>query len=145
MKVMLTEHFSQDEFIVSAQAMEKGIDNIPTDDVLRKLRFTAAGLERVRAMLGFEIRVHSGYRCPALNKAVGGSLNSQHMRGEAVDFTCPHFGPPEAICLFLNQWMATLGIDQLIYEGLWVHVSFALNPRNEALTFIDGKYKPGIV
>lgn len=31
------------------------------------------------------LRVTSGYRCPSHNAAVGGSPNSQHMKGTAID------------------------------------------------------------
>jgi len=55
--------------------------------VLPALRATAALLEEVRALLGDRpIAVHSGYRCPRLNAAIGGSVQSQHMRGEAADW-----------------------------------------------------------
>ncbi len=105
-----------------------------------------AGLERVRACLGFPMKILSGYRCDALNEAIGGVRNSQHVTGEACDFICPEFGTPRDVCLFLSQWMRVLGIDQLIYEGKWVHVSFTGMPRHMALTWkIDGGYQPGIV
>ena len=38
--------------------------------------------------------ISSGYRCPELNAAVGGSKTSQHMKAQAIDFTCPGFGDP---------------------------------------------------
>ena len=140
----MSDNFSIGDFLRSPMAEHAGISNFPTDDVKKQIYFTMAGLERVRAVLGFSIYVTSGYRSEALNYAVGGSVNSQHCRGEAVDFTCPLFGNPHDVAKFLSQWMRVLGIDQLIFEGTWVHCSFTLNPRYLALTKSGDKYITGI-
>jgi hypothetical protein len=126
-------------------AQRYGIDNEPSLDIQKTLLFTAAGLERVRHLLGFPVRVTSGYRCPELNKLVGGAPDSQHVRGEAVDFVCPLFGSPFQICIFLTEWMNVAGIDQMIMEGTWVHVSFTHNPRRDILTMKDGHYFKGVL
>lgn len=42
-------------------------------------------LEPIRALFKVPVQINSGYRCPELNAAVGGSANSQHVRGEAAD------------------------------------------------------------
>jgi hypothetical protein len=142
----MSEHFSDHEFFFSRTALERGIDNAPTPNVLENIAFTMAGLERVRAYLGFPMKVLSGYRCDALNEAIGGARNSQHVRGEACDFVCPAFGSPRDICLFLSGNLHVLGIDQLIFEGKWVHVSFSHTPRFELLTWdVNGNYVAGIV
>ncbi len=141
----MSDHFKINDLIASQKAKELGIDNYPTIEIQKSLEFTAAGLERVRALLGHEIQISSGYRCEALNKAVGGSVSSQHMKGEAVDFECPGFQPKD-IAKMLSNWMRHMGIDQLIYEGTWVHVSFTLNPRYDVLTKNKaGGYLKGIV
>lgn len=127
-------HFSRDELISSRIAQERGIPNTPPDHVLPALDFTRAGLERVRAALrSSPMAISSGYRSPALNAAVGGSKTSQHMVGLAADFTCPAFGPPEKIFEQLAPMLRLLGIDQLILEATWVHVSFTLEPRYQAI------------
>lgn len=141
----MTKNFKESEFILSRIASEKGIDNTPTEEIKKQLLFTAAGMERIRALLKDPIIILSGFRSEKLNDAVGGSKNSQHIKGEAVDFVCPYFGTPKEVALQLNQWINVLGIDQLICEGTWVHVSFTLKPRGEALTLINGKYLKGIV
>lgn len=139
-------HFTLDELIRSEKAKELGIKNIPSLSVENNLLITMAGLERIRAMIDKPMQVLSGYRSPALNVAVKGSLHSQHMLGQACDFISPQYGTPKAIAGLIAPWMDILGVDQLIYEQSWVHVSFVLqNPRYEALTFRDGKYLPGIV
>jgi hypothetical protein len=94
-------------------------------------------MEKVRTILGDKpILISSGYRSPQVNAAVGGSVNSQHMSGMAVDFSCPGFGTPLAICKELEPHMKELGIDQLIHEyDTWVHLGLSLAPpRHMALT-----------
>lgn len=144
----MTEHYSLETACFSPTAQAHGINNLPANDgVLHNLRFSAAGLERIRAILrDLPIKVHSWYRCEALNKLVGGSKTSQHMMGLAIDFTCPAYGNPRQICQRLSDSMKFLGIDQLILEGTWVHVSFSLTPRYMVLTKdVDGTYVKGIV
>lgn len=131
-------HFTRAELIRSRIAQERGIDNSPPDHILPALDFTMAGCERIRAALGFPMTISSGYRSPYLNAAVGGSKTSQHMAGEAVDFVCPGFGDPEMIVQKLKPMMRLLGIDQIIIEKTWVHVSFTLQPRYQALRALPG-------
>ncbi len=141
----MSVHFSDTEFFRSDVAMAKGIDNNPPFHLRQAALFTLAGLERIRSMLGSPIQITSGYRCEQLNRLVGGSASSQHMRCEAVDFICPIFGTPRDICLILSKSMGVLGIDQLIMEGTWVHVSFTHLPRLEVLTKVGSQYHSGIV
>ena len=44
-------------------------------------------IQPLRDKLGVPIHVNSGYRCPELNKAVGGVPTSQHQKGEAADLS----------------------------------------------------------
>ncbi len=142
----MTEHFTLKEFCRSQAAEDAKIPNLPLGNELAALHFTAAGMERVRACLGFPIKINSGYRSPQVNKLVGGSVNSQHCKGEAVDFVCPAFGTPLKICQALRGSMKILGIDQLIQEGTWVHISFTQTPRYQILTKrSDGSYAQGLV
>jgi zinc D-Ala-D-Ala carboxypeptidase len=148
--MMLTDHFSLDEFIVTQQ---RGIDNtvgIGTS-VRERLLQTAKMLEKIRYLLGCPIIITSGYRSPELNKAVGGAPNSAHMYGAAVDFICPRFGTPYKICKLLEVRMEDgFPIDQLIYEYTWVHVGFPIDeyrePRRMLLTKTPGStgYLDGI-
>lgn len=131
----LTQHFTLDELTHSNEAVRRGIDNSPSAQTLDALYDTAAGLERVRTVLGdVAIHVSSGYRCPKLNAAVHGSRNSQHMSGQAVDFSAPEFGTPLAVCRELVNNAGFIDFDQLIWEGSWVHISFSDTPRGEVLT-----------
>ena len=100
----LSPHFTLEEFIESQTAARQSINNDPPSLLFPSLTATAEGLEQVRTLLGDRpMRISSGYRSPTLNRAVGGSTNSQHVLGEAVDFTCPAFGTPRQIVAAIGQ------------------------------------------
>jgi hypothetical protein len=140
---MLSNNFSLAEFIESDTAMRLKIRNVPSPKVLERLRNTAAGMERVRDILNdVPILISSGYRSPALNRAVGGSATSDHMDGDACDFKAPAFGPPINICHAIVK--SGLRFDQLIEEGTWVHISFGPRMRQQVLTMRRGKYFNGL-
>ena len=128
----LSTHFSLSEFVTSQTAERLGIDNTPPQAVMRAILRTATGMEGVRTLLGAPIIISSGYRSTALNKAIGGASNSQHMKGEAVDFICPGYGSPLKICKAIVA--SGIKFDQLIQEGKWVHISFSDANRREVLT-----------
>lgn len=138
----LTPHFTLAEFTDSQTAARKGIHNVPphNSQEMKNLERTALAMEEVRTILGDKpILISSGYRSPQVNAAVGGSKNSAHMSGLAVDFSCPGFGTPKHICKKLEPHMKELGIDQLIHEyDTWVHLGLRDPPRHQALT-IDNK------
>lgn len=129
----LSPHFTVEELTFSSTAQRLGIDNTPTDTVLKNLYRLASCLEVVRAIVGGEpIHIDSGYRSPELNRAVGGAKTSAHLDGIAADFTCPQFGTPADIVKAIQG--ADLGYDQMILEGTWVHISFDPRMRMEILT-----------
>jgi Peptidase M15 len=142
----LTEHFTLEELCFSSIAMARHIDNSPPPAVSEALGTLAAGLEHIRAELGAPMHIDSGYRCPALNRAVRGVSTSAHTTGYAADFICPAFGSPAEIVRHL-AYNTALKFDQLIQEGTWVHVSFDPKLRRQVLTahFGAGKttYTPG--
>jgi putative chitinase len=79
---MASPNFRLGEFLVT----NSGLPNIPTWAALENIKAAAAGMEKVRALLGAPITITSGYRSPQVNAAVGGVSNSDHMTGFAVDF-----------------------------------------------------------
>lgn len=129
----LTSNFTLEEFTFSQEAKRKGLDNTPEKGIFSKLIHTAEQMELVRKVLNDNpININSVYRSPAVNAAVGGSKNSQHMSGEAVDFTCPKFGTPEQIVKAIKN--SSIDYDQLILEfGSWVHISFSSKNRRQTL------------
>jgi len=144
----LSAHFTLAELTHSATAARKGIANVAPPHIVDQLTLTADRMEHVRSLLGDRpISVLSGYRSPAVNKAVGGSASSAHMTGHAVDFICPSFGTPAQVAAFLAKSLKDF--DQIIEEfDQWVHVGFGPGKRRQLLTArkIGGrtKYLPGI-
>jgi len=131
----LSPHFTLAEFTASQTAARRGIVNTPPPEVLARLKVTAAGMEKVRAVLGKPVTVSSAYRSPALNKAVGGAKNSAHVEGWAVDFNCHAYGTPLEVARKIQS--AGIAYDQIIYEfgpRGWVHISFDPRMRGQELT-----------
>jgi zinc D-Ala-D-Ala carboxypeptidase len=124
----LSNYFTLEELT----ATKSGFPNVPGEVVVACLRHTAACMDAVRDRLGQPIVVHSGYRCPAVNAAVGGSKTSDHMLGDACDFVCPAFGTTLQVAEAILA--AGIKFDQLILEYGWVHISFGGRMRQMTLT-----------
>ena len=131
--MMLSPNFALSEFTESQTATRLGLDNDPPAELYETLKATARCMEDIRDLLGGKaVLVSSAYRSPEVNKAVGGSANSQHTKGEAVDFTCPKFGTPRDIVTKIKD--SPLLFDQLILEyDRWVHISFSTRNRRQVL------------
>lgn len=132
--MQLSEHFTLEEMIASSTAVRRGIPNNPTNEQIESLSHLCQHiLEPVRAHYGVPVHVTSGFRCVALNEAVGGAATSQHCFGEAVDFHVT--GVPD---LDVANWIAAnLTFDQLILEFPpegWVHCSYGPRMRGSLLT-----------
>jgi len=104
-------------------------DNTPPPEVVENMRaLCVTVLEPLRVALGRPLRINSGYRSAAVNKAVGGSNTSQHNAGEAADIEFDGF---PNIALAKKIVAMKLPFDQLICEflvlgdpnGGWIHVS----------------------
>ena len=125
----LTEHFTLSEFVRSETATNKHIDNTPTPEVIENLCALCRNvLEPARVAFGAPIYITSGYRCAALNKAVGGKPTSQHLRGEAADLQVR--GVENLRKLY--RMIKNHGVfDQLLFESngatKWIHVSYKSN------------------
>lgn len=141
--MQLSPHFSYEELTFTSH---HGLDNTPNSDQLSNLEDLAAGhLEACRLIVG-PMHVNSGFRSPGVNAAVGGASTSQHMDGNACDWTALNCTVKQAYELILNSGIQ---FDQLIYEwGTWVHISRApagRAPRHQALmigSWTGGKYLP---
>lgn len=125
----LSRNFYLSELIKSPEAERLGIDNTPPQEVIDKLRLVAENiLQPVRDHFMIPFIPSSGYRCLELNRAIGSKDNSQHIKGEAVDFEIGGITNLE-----LYFWIRdNLKFDQLILEYYkknvpnsgWVHCSY---------------------
>ncbi len=126
--------FSIAEFERSETARRRGIDNTAPNGVRPNIAALVDNvLDPLREAWGRPIYVNSGYRCPELNKAVGGAPASQHVLGQAADITAG--GKVDNARLF--QMIQDLGLpyDQLIDEAgfAWIHVSHSPRHRRQTL------------
>ena len=141
------KYFTIKELSASTEAKRMGIDNTPTPEARANLTaLVEAVLDPLRARYGHPINVSSGYRCPRLNKAVGGAATSQHVRGEAADIYVTN-AKEKAMLFSMIYYM--LPFDQLIWEKgddetpAWIHVSYRDgNNRRECLRYDGKKYYP---
>lgn len=145
----LSPHFRLSELTLSQAATRLALNNEPLDHEIENLRRLAQLLEEVRSALGERpVLVSSGYRAPAVNKAVGGAPHSAHEVGRAADFTVPAFGPPHEVCVRIAYGLPDLkrlAFDQLIFERNWVHVAvpeLGTPPRREVLTAFFNPGRP---
>lgn len=125
------KYFTIAELCRSNTAEKLGIDNTPPTDAVQNLkRLIANVLDPARELIDAPIYVNSGYRCPELNKAVGGVSNSQHCEGKAADITTRS---PKLNKLLFGLIQDELDFDQLIWEcgGTWIHVSY--NNRKQVI------------
>ena len=148
----LTDNFYLEEFLASQTAVRKGIDNSPkTDFVQSNIFYTARKLQKIRnrLCLAFDrdigIYISSGYRCLKLNRILGGSKTSSHVKGWAADINAQGM-TAEELFLFIVNIKDDLNFDQLIFEfGRWVHIGFSNTPRGQILVAkkVKRKYLPG--
>lgn len=122
-------YFTIDELCKSDTARARGIDNTPSAEIVKNLtQLVDKVLDPLRKSWGSPLRVNSGYRCPALNKAVGGATGSHHVRGMAADVTAG--SRAKNAKLFQLFQILNLPFTQLLWEkgGVegpdWVHISF---------------------
>ncbi len=133
MDEMLSEHFSLEEMTRSGEALRRKISNVPTAEQTENLRQLCLNvLEPVRRRFG-ATRITSGYRCPELNRAVGGAPASQHTRGEAADIHLSNMEVGRKMFDFIRRHT---DFDQLLFERRvkggcrWLHVSYTTRRKN---------------
>lgn len=132
------KHFTLSEFFRSSTAAKNDIKNEPSIDaratIARNINLLVDNvLDPVRDKFSTPVIITSGYRCPQVNKLVGGVNNSQHMSGCAADFHVEGFTPSMMYQVFLYIF-DTLAFDQLIYyrSKNIIHVSYTENCNRHA-------------
>lgn len=132
----LSKNLTLFEMIRSDMAKRKGVSNQPTPEHIENMKVLAEKIfQPIREHFGVPIYITSGYRSAALNKKIGGSRNSQHLTGEAMDIDMD--GHPHVSNVQVFNWIrANLIFDQLIWEfgnnnnPDWVHVSYRTSGTN---------------
>lgn len=124
------KYFTLNELTRSDTATKNKIDNTPTAEAVKNLTVLVDKvLDPLREMYGKPIYISSGYRCPALNKAVGGVPGSQHKTGQAADINQRRREENARVFKLIEE---NLDFDQLLWEngGQWVHVSYRADGKN---------------
>ena len=133
------KYFTLSELTNSATAKRKGIDNTPDGKQKANLTALVANvLDPLREAYGKPIVVSSGFRCPKLNRVVGGVAKSQHTTGEAADIHTLSDYPSDNKKLFQLIQKLGLPFDQLIdeYNYNWIHVSFSLGRNRKQIIHV---------
>lgn len=112
--------FSLKEFERSATANKLGIVNSVPFELKGQAAYTLARLDEIRAGYGKPIVITSGYRCPALNKAVGGKPNSQHTKAQAADLKWDE----DLLRYIIEQCRYDQLIEERSKRSRWIHISF---------------------
>ncbi|EKO59735.1 peptidase M15 [Leptospira kirschneri str. H2] len=131
----LSKNFTLSELTVT----QTGLPNDPDErQVVNLKRLCETILEPLREAIGKPIGINSGFRSPAVNRKVKGSVTSQHMAGEAADLCVAGMSTLDVVKTIVSL---NLPFHQLINEGTttgatWVHVSVApqgIKPKKEIL------------
>ena len=126
----LSKNFTLEEATRSHKAEMLGIDNSMPEELIKDARYFATiVLQPIRDKIGLRFNVSSWYRCPALNKAVGGADTSSHLHAMALDFVIDGKTTKESFNLVLSALKdLRINFDQLIIEkntktgANWVHL-----------------------
>lgn len=126
------KYFSIDEMVRSTTAKKLGIDNSPSEEIANNLvLFIETVLDPIRQDWGGPITVSSGYRCPELNKAVGGVKNSGHQYGFCADLQVKGgVKKLREFADFVFNWMVQhqMKFDEILFEqsgnSVWLHFSW---------------------
>lgn len=133
-KEIQSEFFTLRELTNSSTASRDHIDNTPSAEIIQNLQYGVdMVLDPLRRLYGKPIVITSGYRCPELNKRVGGVTNSWHTQGNAADIHVSSLAEASKIFSILQKIPS---VDTALFEhsknGQWLHVQWNMSktPRN---------------
>jgi len=156
------KNFNYKEFLFSKTAIANNIDN--EGELLKDINckayilngvHLATTLQKIRDLMNKSqelkdiikndeaiINITSGYRCPKLNKLVGGRPTSQHTRFQAVDFRINGITDLQQLKR-IAVWLKSqkVFVDQCLVEATWIHLSVKLKDNREMFgTFLNNKF-----
>lgn len=133
-KTIKSDFFTLEEFTRSSTAKRLKIENTPSDEVVRNIQYgVQMVLDPLRRIIRSPIIITSGFRCSALNKAVGGVANSWHTKGNAADIRIKDEEEAKAIFEALKTLQS---VDTVLFEhsasSIWMHVQWNMErtPRH---------------
>lgn len=144
--IRITDNFTLEEFLRSSVADRLGISQTepPYEVVVNVTKLCVGVLQPLRSHFGEPVIISSGYRCPDVNKAVGGVYNSQHMKGQAADIYLG--GDTEKETDYFRWIRNNLDFDQLILEGneqtSWLHVAYVSPSLNRKKAWMQLSKSP---
>ena len=151
----VSKNFTLSELTKSADAIRKGLDNSPSQQVVDNLTLLATNvLQPIRDHFNKPVTINSGYRSKAVNASVGGSITSDHCKGMAADIEIAGVDNAALAKHIVDTYKFTQTILEFYTPGIpdsgWVHVSYDVNNlKGQVLTAIkrDNKtvYLPGLV
>jgi zinc D-Ala-D-Ala carboxypeptidase len=129
------------EFLKQPNHQEMLLDGIHLANRMQNLRGLLNDIYKNRIGKDITIVINSSYRCPAVNKLVGGKVNSQHMKLQACDFYSPELKDIKLIDIVKAIKEANFEVDQMLVERTWIHFSCKIqNNRNMFGTYLKGKF-----
>ena len=129
------------EFLKQPNKQEMLLDGIHLANRMQKLRGLLNDIYQNKIGKEITIEINSAYRCPAVNKLVGGKVNSQHMKLQACDFYSPELENIKLIDIVKAVKDAKFEVDQMLVERTWIHFSCKLQGnRNMFGTYLKGKF-----
>ena len=134
--MILSKNFTLNEFTKSVSAIRNGIDNSPNAEHIRNIQLLVKYvLQPLREGLNKPIRITSGYRSEALNKAIKGSKKSQHCKGQAADLQFKVDGVMNNKMIWDKVIELDLPFDQMINElnYSWIHISYNEEHNRKAM------------
>ena len=142
----MSEHFTYTELTHSESHPELVDRNMADARAFEKqLKYTASTLEEIRAVLGVPMKITSGFRNNALNKAVGGSPTSGHTKGLCADFIPIGMDVNDAFELIQFNKDKCPSLKKCIYESVngskWLHIETKteVNQPQQFFTTTNGK------
>ncbi len=146
MSEKLTPHVTLEDMTRTVHADLQAINSTVTTEERAKLTLCAVLYEVFMVVLGCDLEIHSGRRCPRLNRRVGSSDSSQHLRNEAFDFSPKGPDTEKTIKAAFDKLLAAavagkFQFGQLIMETsadgregrkFWIHASLGAPYRDPA-------------
>lgn len=129
------KYFTIAELCNSDTADRRGIINrLPKEYLPNVQGLINHVLDPLREWYGKPIYVNSGYRCPELNKVVGGVENSFHVSGCAADIDARSYEENKKLFEYIRE---NLPFTEVGWEGggRWIHVALVPGRESEKEVF----------